>query len=243
MTQRKRRFPVSLALVSFAFGLLSAAQFRAVHQRGNNVAFGRAEDLLAMLQNAERARRNLEQEVQTLRGRLEKYEGSSAEGKDMLEAIREELQEARLAAGLLPLQGPGVSVTLQDSSQAAAPGEDPNQFIVHQEDLLLIINEMNASGAEAIAINDQRLVAYSEVRCVGPTVIVNGSRLAPPYVIRAIGDPEILHAALTMRGGVIETLKIIGLRVAIQKEKNVTLPPYTGGLRLHYGKPVEKVAQ
>lgn len=92
----------------------------------------------------------------------------------------------RYQAGLCAVEGPGIMVTLNDSKQKVKLGDNQNLYIVHDEDLLRVINELRAAGAEAIAINDQRLVSRSEIRCVGPTVTVNGKMFGPPFRSRRL---------------------------------------------------------
>nr|WP_252893988.1 DUF881 domain-containing protein [Veillonella denticariosi] len=95
-----------------------------------------------------------------------------------------------------------------------------------------IVNELRAGGAEAIAINDQRLIGTSEIRCSGPTITVNGKVFGAPFVVKAIGDPKTLNSALTMRGGVVDSLKHWGgIKVTIKQEDSVAVPAFTGTFR------------
>lgn len=112
--------------------------------------------------------------------------------------------------------------------------------MVHDEDLLKIVNELRAGGAEAISINDQRIIAISEIRCVGPTININSTRYAPPYVIKAIGNPETLQAALNLKGGIVDTLKFYGIKIDIQTSNNIVVPKYSDPIRFFYAKPVNQ---
>ena len=95
--------------------------------------------------------------------------------------------------------------------------------MVHDSDLRSVVNELFSAGAEAIAINDQRLVANSSIRCVGPTVLVNSERLAPPYKIAAIGKPDVLQSALDMQGGALDIEGLFMLdMIKIEKEPDVS---------------------
>ena len=130
--------------------------------------------------------------------------------------MKKELEKVRMNAGLLAGTGQGVVITLDDSNLPRQPGEDPNLFLIHDEDLLKVINELFAAGAEAVSVNGQRIITNSEIRCVGPTIIINSIKLAPPFIIQAVGDPEILETSLKMRGGVIESLQVFGIQVNIK---------------------------
>ncbi|MDF2928026.1 MAG: hypothetical protein K0Q75_264 [Anaerospora sp.] len=91
-----------------------------------------------------------------------------------------------------------------------------------------------------MAINEQRLIASSEIRCAGPTLSVNNTRYSPPYDIRAIGDPQTLETALKMRGGVVETLQFWGIQVTLKKQEEVTIPAYKGTFRFEFASPVKE---
>ena len=91
--------------------------------------------------------------------------------------------------------------------------DNTNLYIIHDEDILKVINELRAAGAEAISLNDQRLISTSEIRCAGPTISVNNTRVAAPFVIKAIGNAKSMEDAIKMRGGVAETLSVWGIQV------------------------------
>ena len=145
-----------------------------------------------------------------------------------------------MGAGVVALQCPGVIVTIDDSKRSSKPGENPNLYLIHDDDILKVINELWAAGAEAVSINEQRLIASSEIRCAGPTLSVNNTRYSPPYDIRVIGDPQTLENALKMRGGVVETLQFWGIQVNIKKQEIVDIPAYKGSFHFEYAKPVKE---
>ena len=128
---------------------------------------------------------------------------------------------------------------LDDSNIAKKSGENPNLYIIHDEDLLRVLNELRAAGAEAISVNDQRIVAMSEIRCAGPTISVNNVRSAPPYVIKAIGAPKTLSSALRLRGGVVETFEFWGIQVKIKTVEKLHIPALKAPRSFEYAKTVE----
>ncbi len=152
-----------------------------------------------------------------------------------------ELSNARFLAGLTPVQGPGVVVTLRDSKKSfpAMPNGVAPPSIIHDTDINQVVNELKAAGAEAIAVNDQRLIATSSVRTAGATVLINFVPTAPPYVIRAIGDPKTLASAMSLPGGVASQLKAFDPAMfSVQGSGMLTLPAYSGGSQPRYAKPV-----
>src|SRR5205814_4741992 len=102
-------------------------------------------------------------------------------------ALDTQLQNAGLAAGLVAMRGPGLKVTLDDSKRVKAPTGNVNDLVIHSQDVQAVVNALWRAGAEAIAINGQRLVSTSAVLCVGNTLLLNGTVHSPPYVVVAIG--------------------------------------------------------
>lgn len=136
------------------------------------------------------------------------------------------ISELKIQAGVTPLEGQGILITLNDSSKPARVGEDQNSYVIHDEDILRVVNELRAAGAKAISINGQRLIATSEIRCAGPTLSVNNVRSSAPFEIRAVGDKKNLENSVKMRGGVEESLKVWGIEIYIEVSDNVYIPPY-----------------
>ncbi len=188
-------------------------------------------------------------QVQALREEKSDLTRQLLSGELSSERVKPELDAARNAAGLLPATGPGIRLTLADA--ASGGGLMAERGMVHDYDLLYILNELRAAGAEAIAIGSgrmkERLTASSYIRCTGPTVIVNASRFTAPFTIEAIGDPDILERSLEMRGGVLEQLRAYGLEVKVEKVGKLDLPAYDLPLRFRYigkdTKPEQQPAQ
>jgi len=157
-------------------------------------------------------------------------------GEISSEQIKAELDAAKYAAGFLAVEGPGVSVTLGDSSQSG--GAFIERGLVHDYDLLYLINELRAAGAEAISIRsgkvEERLTGLSFVRCTGPTVVVNNTRLTAPFTIKAIGDPEIILQALEMPGGIAQQLRAYGLDITVEKNDLIEIPAYDLPVRYRF---------
>ena len=157
------------------------------------------------------------------------------------------LSQARLLAGLTPVQGPGVVVTLNDSKKKMPaqlpPGMAPPNLI-YNSDINQVVNELKAAGAEAIAINGQRLVATSYIRPAGPTILINSTPTVPPYVIKAIGDSKTLASARNLRGGVTTQIKAYDPAMfSVGEAGTLTLPAYSGRSEPRYARPLgEEIA-
>jgi len=151
-----------------------------------------------------------------------------------------ELSNARFLAGLTPVQGPGVVVTLNDSKKSlpSLPSGMAPPNIIHDTDINQVINELKAAGAEAIAVNDQRLVATSSIRVAGPTVLINFIPVVPPFVIKAIGNPKMLAGAMNIPGGIATQLKAYDPAMfSVREAGTLKLPAYSGNSEPRYARP------
>ena len=115
---------------------------------------------------------------------------------------------------------------------------DPNWLIVHDIDLMKIVNELKNAGAEAISINGQRIVTTSAIECDGNVIIVNGEKIAAPFEIKAIGLPEALMAVCRFGGYVdyLEEERFLDVKVetSTSLKQKITIPKYTGVIKFEY---------
>ncbi|MFI2313890.1 hypothetical protein AMK17_09800 [Streptomyces sp. CB00072] len=161
-------------------------------------------------------------------------------------------EDARLkalerAAGTTKITGDSVSVTLDDAPPDATanpgyPEPQPNDLVIHQQDLQAVVNALWQGGARGIQVMDQRLISTSAVRCVGNTLILQGRVYSPPYKVTAVGDPGKLKRALNGSTAIQNYLlyvKAYGLGWKVDENEAVTLPGYSGTVDLHYAQPVE----
>jgi uncharacterized protein YlxW (UPF0749 family) len=198
---------------------------------------------------------DLMKKVADMQKRLTDYQKAAAAEDGNAKLLSADLQKANLLAGLVAVTGPGVTVTLKDAKNLPAKPADMSQeayvefirpYLIHDQDIQAVINELRAAGAEAIAVNDQRIVATTAVRCVGPTVMVNNTPTnGSPVRIKAIGDPDTLQSSLMMPGGVSDQYKITDpTMINVDKVKVMALPAYAGATPLRYAQQApEKSAQ
>lgn len=213
-----------IALVCVLIGFMVAVQFRTAQDAKGSLSQQRIEEISDRLLQTEHERDELSEELHKMQTAAASTDNQ--QDKDLL----------RYRAALVPLEGEGVIVRMDDSTKPAKAGENPNLYVIHDDDLLRVVNELRAAGAEAIAINGQRLTGTSEIRCAGPTLSVNNVRSSAPFEIRAIGDKKSLENALRMRGGVAETLGVWGIQLDIKASNDVDIPPYRGSIRQSYAR-------
>ena len=234
----QNRGELAVMAVCVVVGFLLAAQLRGVQLAGAADATNasRLETLQSLYNDVVEERDGLTEQVGQLQSELELYRQQAASGDEGSEALKTELEQMEITAGLTDVEGPGVTVVLEDSTQANVTGNEAD-YLIHDNDLLSVINELRSAGAEAISLNGERILATSEVRCTGAVVTVNGRRYAAPYVIFAIGDPDTLYSALTMRNGVVDILSQWGITVRVTASDQLLIPAYSGTVDYQYAKP------
>lgn len=227
---RSRKGQISIMAVCLVLGIMLSVQFKNSQNSEINLRGSRSDEVYQKYIQVSDERDSLAAEVDSLREKLVNVRNDN----DATRELQEELKKSNMAAGLLPVKGPGIVITLNDSPRQLQPGEDPNGLLVHDSDIQDVVSELRASGAEAISINNERIIAMSEIRCAGTTILVNTNKVAPPFVIKAIGDPQMMESGLTIKGGVVQKLKDYGLLVQIQKNEKVQIPAYSGALNLKH---------
>ena len=236
---KKNRGELAIGAVCVVLGILLAVQLRSVkvNSAADAAGAGRLETLQNLYNDEVDKSEKLQAQLDQTEAELQTYRDAAASGSSQSEALKAELSKLQMEAGLVDVEGPGVMVSLRDSTVANITGEEAD-YIIHDNDLLSVINELRSAGAEAISLNGERILATSEVRCTGAVVTVNGRRYAAPYVVFAIGDPDTLYSALTMRNGVVDVLSQWGITVKVTASDQLLIPKYNGTVEYQYAKPI-----
>lgn len=232
-----------VAIASLLLGIAISLQFRTTSETPRSSNSGQRAELQVQLQKVEEERELLRTELNQTRERINEIEQALGKGESLHRELVAQVDAAKLQAGLVALKGPGLVVRLSDSPRQPGPNEDPYHFIVHDTDLFVLVNELWASGAEAVTVNDQRMVTRSSIRCVGPTVLVNTNRVASPFIVKAIGDVDHLEGGLKMPGGYLDSMSRLtnnGGEVVISRMREVQIGPYNGSLTYRFAAPVEE---
>lgn len=229
--------------------LLTGLLFGITHEAadGYDLRGGGTLELSGLVRDAEARVAGEQRRLAELDGRMRELQRAAA-GADR--RVADAVAGARAlepGAGLTAQRGPGLVVTLTDAPRGPdgryPAGVAPDALVVHQQDVQAVLNGLWAGGAEAIAVQDQRLVATSAVRCVGNTLLLGGRTYSPPYVISAIGDPVRMRATVEVQNGVRlyqQYAQTYGLGYDVQAPRTVSVPAYAGGLRLDSAQEVPR---
>lgn len=168
---------------------------------GFSPALAQVRQALEELDALEARQQELIRQRDALEAAVAADEQAALDSQQAVDELAARMQEVRSLCGQSGLTGPGVRVTLTDADEgfiaAAGPAADVSGFIVHDRDLLRVVNALWSAGAESVAVNGVRLTGSDAFRCVGPSIRVGWRRLSPPFIIEAIGDGEAMAQALT----------------------------------------------
>jgi uncharacterized protein YlxW (UPF0749 family) len=233
---------VSIALALAVVGFVGAMQWNSSLAR-QEFSTSAQRFLADQVVTLEAEQRDLRAQIADAEKEVQRFQEESTSSSVALEALNQRLAAARLDVGLTAVRGPGVIVEIADSKRIVPAGENPASFIVLVDDLRDIVTALWASGAEAITINGERLVATTSIYGVGASVLVNTAFLSPPFRIEAIGTEGLLDRFQTnpaFLGRVAHRIDFFGLEFASQASGELTLPAFVGTTRFRWAVPAEE---
>ncbi len=210
-----------LALVGLVIGLFLGMDLRAQMSEGANLTYQRFAAMTGLLQQQQDEGQRLTAQIGALKAEPDPRVAAQA-----LKSEQAALHGALAAAGRTAVKGPGIKLWLDDSVEPAQIGVNPDEYLIHDQDLLAVINDLNGAGAKAISLNGLRLLATTDVRCAGAVVSVGPVRTSIPVTILAVGNPRRLAASLGGPTGEIRLLSLYGIRIRLTTMPSVVVPAY-----------------
>ncbi len=220
---------ITIGIACFALALIMSMQFKIVNETDiTSIENMREAELRTELANWKSKYEEVNQKYEETISKIEEYKQTSESNENTAKLVDEELSQIYLSLGKKDVQGQGIEVTLRETN---------NEEIgrINGDDLLVIINALKMAGAEAISINDERIINMSDIVDINQTFIkVNGKRIIAPYIIKVIGNSSYLETALTGNGGHVDEMKKIGQDVSIEKRNNIKILKYSGEIKTKY---------
>ncbi|MBB2987287.1 DUF881 domain-containing protein [Terracoccus luteus] len=240
--RRRRARPlwtVLVPVVTAGAGLMFAMSFQAA--QGSDLRADR--DLPQLIVAGDARVEQRAQQLDALRREVDALTKADAPTDTRLAGLTSTAERLASTAGTTAVSGTGIEVTLDDSNRSldSLPGFTGDDVVVHQQDVQGVVNALWRGGAEAMMIQDQRVVSTSAVRCVGNTLILQGRVYAPPYTIRAIGDVGAMQRSLDTDPTVAlyqQYVEAVGLGYDVQTPGTVDLPAYSGSVDLQHATPL-----
>lgn len=221
---------ITAGIACFALALVMTMQFKIVNETDiTAIENMRESELRTELANWQSKYDDVNAQYEDTLSRIEEYKQTSQSNEETEKLVDEELDNVNLLLGNTDVEGQGIEITINETD---------NEEIekVTADDLLLIINALKQAGAEAISINDERIINMTDVVYIeGADIIrVNGQRILAPYTIKAIGNQTYLESALLGSGGQVDTMKKVGQDVSINKKDNIKINKYSGEIKTRY---------
>lgn len=228
---------IILAIMCFALTMAIVVQVNTVNNNGSAIGSNQAQSnlkaqVLSMKEKYEVEYEKMEyltKEIEDVRQQL-----SSSSGE--LKELEDKIKEDNLLLGNTDVKGQGITITLNDGKPT--DGLKPMDVLIHDGDVLLLVNELRNAGAAAISINDERIVNKTAISCDGNVIIVNGEKIGTPIVISAIGLPERFSTLERPDGTLDMYFKKSGKIAELKKTKNIQIPKYTGVYTFKYAKTI-----
>ena len=230
---RNRRSLAVIACALMGFVVVLAVRSRPASPQ---TRLPRQYQLAALIDRQRNTTADLQRQVKDLRKQVDELRAASNGNRQSSEALEQQVAMMGTAAGLDAMKGPGLKVTLDDSTLDKAPSGNVNDLVIHSQDVQAAVNALWSSGAEAIGINGQRVVSTSAVLCVGNTLLLNGSVYSPPYEITALGasDERFEQDQLVKR--LHHDADTFGLRFSITAADSLKVPAFAGVTAPKYAK-------
>ncbi len=247
LAARVRAIPgwrVTLFVALLALGFLIAAQMASEGPRVRITSQERT-PLVATALDLQAQQDGLKQQILDLRASIEDLEAAGQGGAAVTKNLNDQLERARIAAGLAAMSGPGIVIQLSDSSAPVPPDGNARDYLVSGRDVLVVVEELWLAGAEAIAVNGERVTVATAIVDIGGSVLVNSAYVAGPYQVSAIG-PADMFDRLTKSTGFVDFVRgraeTFGIGVSYATPPSVDLPAYAGSVNLRYGRAVASPA-
>lgn len=217
---------ITVGIVCFILALVMSMQFKVVQQTDiTSIETMREAELRTELSNWKQKYEEVNKKYEETAEKVQEYKEKKESDNETSTLLQEELEQLNMALGKTKVQGEGIIITLTDKEDAK----------INADNLLIIVNDLRQAGAEAISINDERIVNMTDIVYINETFVkVNGQRILSPYVIKAIGNQTYLESSLLGNGGYVDELQKGGYDVKIEKDKKVKIEKYNDEINLKY---------
>lgn len=220
---------ITIGMACFCLILVMFMQFKIVNQTDiTSIENMREAELRTELANWKSKYEETNQAYEETIAKIEEYKQTNQSNEETEKLVNSELQQMELSLGRTDVEGQGIEIIVRENNK-----EDIERITA--DDLIIIVNALKLAGAEAISINDERIVNMSDIVDInGSFIKVNGQRILEPYVIKAIGDPAYLESGLIGNGGPIDNMKKLGQNVLIDKPNKVKILKYKDEIKRKY---------
>ena len=173
----------------------------------------------------------MKQQLEEIQNTTKEYTDQSSDVQATMDLLKSDVDKARCDLGYTDVKGPGIILTIADGKNAA---NDKEQVITYN-DLIMAINELKYAEAEAISLNDERVVNNSFVANISEYMVMNDNRISGPYTIKVIGDSKNLESVINIKGGIKDYLESYNKQISYTVENEVYINKYNGNVEINFG--------
>ncbi len=221
---------ITIGIACFVLALVMTMQFKIVNEVDvTSIENMRQSELQTELANWRTKYEEVSEQYEEIQNMIEEYRNNRESSEETSNLLDSELEQINMTLGKTDVEGQGIIITMNETDENTSDD-------ISSDDLLLIVNALKLAGAEAISINDERIINMSDIVYISAADIirVNGERILAPYTIKAIGDSEYLESSLIGNGGVVDEMRKRGLDITIDREDSVTIYSYDGEITTKY---------
>lgn len=220
---------IAISIACFVLVLVMSMQFKIVNQTDiTAIENMRETELRTELANWKAKYEETEEKYKEIEAKIAEYQQTKQSNEKTEKLVDTELEQVNMTLGKTDVEGEGIKVILRET-------ESEEISNINSSDLLVIVNALKLAGAEAISINDERIINMSDIVTINDTFVkINGQRILAPYVIKAIGNQTYLESALLGNGGYVDELKKIGQNVSIEKVNKLKINKYNDEIKVKY---------
>lgn len=239
----KNKGIVIAAILTFLIGFIIAVQISTTggQDQGALIPLAKLKGYEAQLTEVTKEKEAALLRLSQLEEQIEAIQKDKAGDSSSIRTIVAENEKSKMAAGLTDVCGPGLRIIIKDPPAEESSVDGSFSLIAYNYEYILnMVNKLKEAGAEAISINGERIVQTTEISLAGENININGKATAQPYTVDAIGPGDTMEAAVTIRAGVVETMRNLGLVVKTEKKQQIEIGRYTGVLDFRYAQPAKE---
>lgn len=206
-------------LGAFILGVFISTYIKSLDPNKVYITLSQTENIESEIDNTNKEIKHLKEAIKSNKKTLNEYKEAKENGNESIQTLmKKELEEVKELSGYSTVTGPGITITMKDSDRELKDGQNPNDLIIHDIDILRVLNDLKKAGAKAISINGERVLSTSKIKCSGATITVNDTTYGQPFIIKAIGDIDLLSAAINSPESYAKSLKeIYGINIEIEE--------------------------
>ena len=236
----RKQVAITLGIMCFMLTIAISVQLKTMNSANSTVSQSLTENSLRdeVLKWKEKYD-NIYMQLGQAENKLEEVRNVATQDSTSSTAKQEELKNNNIILGLTDVTGPGIEIVLKDNNNISSELLstqilDMNKLVVHNSDLIAIVNILKHANAEAISINGQRIISTSAITCEGSVIKINGEKITSPFTIKAIGPTDLFYGSLIMPGGYIYYMEEDGIIVEKKKMDNISIEKYYGVINSKY---------